>query len=56
LKLKADEILAKDRARTRVRLTCSKEGEHIVITVDDNGPGIEPSIREAIMRRGVRAD
>lgn len=43
-------------ARARVRLSCSKEGEQIVITIDDDGPGIEPSMREAVMRRGVRAD
>ena len=43
-------------ARARVRLTCSKEGERIVIAVDDDVPGIEPSMREAVMRRGVRAD
>jgi signal transduction histidine kinase len=43
-------------ARTRVKLTCSKESEQVVITVDDDGPGIEPSMREAIMQRGVRAD
>jgi signal transduction histidine kinase len=27
-----------------------------VIAVDDDGPGIHPSIQEAIMQRGVRAD
>jgi signal transduction histidine kinase len=43
-------------AGARVRLTCSKEGELIVIEVDDDGPGIEPSMREAVMKRGVRAD
>src|ERR671918_645827 len=43
-------------ARTQVRLTCSREGEQIVIAVDDDGPGIEPPMREAVMRRGVRAD
>jgi len=43
-------------ARARVRLTFSKEGEQIVIVVDDDGPGIEPSMREAVMRRGIRAD
>jgi signal transduction histidine kinase len=43
-------------ARTRVKLTCSKEGDQVVIIVDDDGPGIEPSMREAIMQRGVRAD
>jgi signal transduction histidine kinase len=43
-------------AGARVRLTCSKEGERIVIAVDDDGPGIEPSMREAVLRRGIRAD
>jgi len=43
-------------ARARVRLTSSKEDGRIVIAVDDDGPGIESSMREAVMRRGVRAD
>ena len=43
-------------ARARVRLTCSKEAEQIVIAVDDDGPGIEPPMREAVMQRGVRVD
>ena len=43
-------------ARTRIKLNCSKKGDRIVITVDDDGPGIHPSIQEAIMQRGVRAD
>jgi len=43
-------------ARTRVKLTCSKVDQQVVILVDDDGPGIEPSMREAIMQRGVRAD
>jgi signal transduction histidine kinase len=43
-------------ARARVRLTCMKEGEQIVIAIDDDGPGIESSMREAVLRRGVRAD
>ena len=28
----------------------------IVITVDDDGPGLEASMREAVLQRGVRAD
>jgi signal transduction histidine kinase len=43
-------------ARTSVKLTCSNKGEQIVILVEDDGPGIEPEMREAIMQRGVRAD
>ncbi|MDP2322191.1 MAG: ATP-binding protein [Acidobacteriota bacterium] len=28
----------------------------IVMFVDDDGPGLDPSLREAVLRRGVRAD
>jgi len=43
-------------ARSEVRFTCWKEGGQIVIAVDDDGPGIEPSMRDAVIRRGIRAD
>src|SRR5262249_12376771 len=43
-------------AKTRVMVACSKEHEQIVITVDDDGPGIDPAIRTAVIQRGVRAD
>lgn len=43
-------------ARTQVRLTSSKEGSQIVIAVDDDGTGIDASMREAVMRRGVALD
>ncbi|MCZ2075905.1 MAG: sensor histidine kinase [Bryobacterales bacterium] len=43
-------------ARTQVKVTSAKQGNRVVIVVDDDGPGIEPSMREAIMQRGVRAD
>ncbi len=43
-------------ARTQVRLTSSKDGEQIVVTIDDDGPGIESSMREAVLQRGIRAD
>ena len=53
----ADEAQeARAAGQERVKLNCSKEGEQIVITIDDDGPGIDPSIQEAIMQRGVRAD
>jgi signal transduction histidine kinase len=33
------------------------EGENlVVIAVDDDGPGIAPALREAVLQRGVRAD
>jgi signal transduction histidine kinase len=28
----------------------------VVLTVDDDGPGLPGSMREAVLRRGVRAD
>ena len=43
-------------ARSRVSLTCWKAGEQMVIAVDDDGPGIPASMREAVLQRGVRAD
>jgi signal transduction histidine kinase len=43
-------------ARSQVRLTCLKEGEQIIIVVDDDGPGIEPGMRETVLQRGIRAD
>jgi signal transduction histidine kinase len=43
-------------ASTRVRLTSARDGDSIVITVDDDGPGIDPSLRTAVLERGVRAD
>lgn len=43
-------------ARTTVTLTSSKEGDGVVIMVDDDGPGIEASMRDAVLQRGIRAD
>ena len=42
--------------KSRVMLTSSQEASAIVITVDDDGPGLSPSMREAVLQRGVRAD
>ena len=43
---------------TRTRVTCASafEGDRIVITVDDDGPGVAASLRGAVLQRGVRAD
>ncbi len=43
-------------AKSRVWLTSAPTGDSIVITVDDDGPGLSESMREAVLQRGVRAD
>jgi signal transduction histidine kinase len=43
-------------ARTSVALASSAANGNVVITVDDDGPGLVESLREAVLQRGVRAD
>jgi signal transduction histidine kinase len=43
-------------ARSRVTVESSQDGGKIVITVDDDGPGLSASMREIVLKRGVRAD
>ena len=43
-------------ARSRVVVAASRDGEMLAITVDDDGPGLAPSMRELVLQRGVRAD
>jgi len=43
-------------AKARVEVRSSLEGGRIVTTVDDDGPGLDPSLREPVLKRGVRAD
>jgi len=43
-------------ARGQVAVRSAASGAAIAITVDDDGPGIEPAMREAVLQRGVRAD
>ena len=44
-------------AHTRVVVESSANGDgRVVITVDDDGPGIDPAMLEAVLQRGVRAD
>jgi signal transduction histidine kinase len=42
--------------RSRVSIESRAERESIVITVDDDGPGLDPSMRDVVLQRGVRAD
>ena len=43
-------------ARSRGAIDASSSGAAVVITVDDDGPGLEPSMRDVVLQRGVRAD
>ena len=43
-------------ARSRVDVRSSLEDGRVVTTVDDDGPGLDPSLRESVLKRGVRAD
>ena len=43
-------------AKSRITITSAAADTDVVITVDDDGPGLEASMREAVLQRGVRAD
>lgn len=43
-------------ANTRVEIHSSHDRGDIVINVDDDGGGLAPELREAVLQRGVRAD
>jgi signal transduction histidine kinase len=43
-------------ARARIEVSSVNGDGRIAITVDDDGPGIAPSMRAAVLQRGVRAD
>jgi signal transduction histidine kinase len=43
-------------ATARVSVTSAAHDGAVVVTVDDDGPGLETSMREAVLQRGVRAD
>ncbi|MBV8810249.1 MAG: sensor histidine kinase, partial [Acidobacteriaceae bacterium] len=43
-------------AKTRVLLSSQIANCELLMVVDDDGPGIAPSLRESVLQRGVRAD
>jgi signal transduction histidine kinase len=43
-------------AKSRVTVESARVGTEVVLTVDDDGAGIAPSMRDAVLQRGVRAD
>ena len=42
--------------RSQIAIASAVSGSTVVITVDDDGPGLKTSMREAVLQRGVRAD
>jgi signal transduction histidine kinase len=42
--------------KTRVDISSLREGDRIVIAVDDDGAGLNAAMREQVLMRGVRAD
>ena len=43
-------------ARTKVVLTVAVEGSLLVLTVEDDGPGLPASLKSVVLERGVRVD
>ena len=43
-------------ARSTLKIQSAQENDAVVLTVDDDGRGLPPSMREAVLNRGVRAD
>lgn len=43
-------------ARSEVRISAVREGEQVLISVDDDGPGISAEQRNAVLARGARLD
>jgi signal transduction histidine kinase len=43
-------------AQSRVKIQSVQENGAVVLTVDDDGPGLPASMRDRVLQRGVRAD
>jgi signal transduction histidine kinase len=43
-------------AKARVTIISRAEASSLEITIDDDGPGLEPAKRDVVLKRGVRAD
>jgi signal transduction histidine kinase len=43
-------------AKSNVKVQSVQENGAVVLIVDDDGPGLSPSIRDQVLQRGVRAD
>ncbi|MEO8383019.1 MAG: ATP-binding protein [Acidobacteriota bacterium] len=43
-------------ARSRVTVSARMAASIVVIVIDDDGPGLDPALRESVLQRGIRAD
>jgi signal transduction histidine kinase len=43
-------------ATSRVQIGSSVDRSEIVVTIDDDGPGVAVELRDSVLQRGVRAD
>jgi signal transduction histidine kinase len=43
-------------ARSRVAISSTIDHAQLLIVVEDDGPGLDPSLRAQVLQRGVRAD
>jgi len=43
-------------AKARILLDASRRGAMLIVTVDDDGPGLTPAQRDVVLERGVRLD
>ena len=43
-------------AKSKVEIESEQENDTVVLTVNDDGPGLPPSKRDQVLQRGVRAD
>jgi signal transduction histidine kinase len=43
-------------ARSRIAVIAVHDEGHVIIAIEDDGPGLDAAMRDAVLRRGVRAD
>ena len=43
-------------AKSKIRLEASRTGAMLLLTLDDDGPGLAPDLRTVVLERGVRID
>jgi signal transduction histidine kinase len=43
-------------AKSKIVVKASRSGDKIVLTVDDDGPGLDRTVQSAVLERGVRVD